>query len=240
MVLKKQKNTLRRSDEVERKLLGDILSGQYKPGSVLPLERDLAAEFGVGRPTLREAIQRLERDGYLTVRKGQGTLVNDFWKTGSLNIISAVLNHNPKVSEEFVIYLLEIRAALAPAYVRAAVDHHPARVVASIVDWESLDDDADQFAQFDWKIQMELSELAPNPIFFLMAKSFDSVYPRLARAYFSVEENRESSRKFYQELLKAAMERDAEKAAEVTKMAMEISILNFKNKGSDQSEPTTY
>lgn len=52
-----------------------IEQGQFAPGSRLPPERALAAEFGVGRPALREAIKVLSGLGILESRRGSGTYV---------------------------------------------------------------------------------------------------------------------------------------------------------------------
>ena len=46
-----------------------ILEGSLQPGQKLPPERELAIQFQVSRPSLREAIQRLEaRDSCIVVR----------------------------------------------------------------------------------------------------------------------------------------------------------------------------
>jgi GntR family transcriptional regulator len=54
-----------------------IDQGAYPVGSRLPSEPDLAAELGVSRPTLREALRVLARDGWLVRRHGSGTFVAD-------------------------------------------------------------------------------------------------------------------------------------------------------------------
>ncbi|MGW8360407.1 GntR family transcriptional regulator [Streptomyces wedmorensis] len=54
-----------------------VHDGTYPPGSTLPSEPKLAAELGVSRPALREALLLLQEDGVLTVRRGVGRTVND-------------------------------------------------------------------------------------------------------------------------------------------------------------------
>ncbi|MFW9609949.1 MAG: GntR family transcriptional regulator, partial [Aquaspirillum sp.] len=49
----------RLSDEVMTELENMILAGRFKAGEKLPPERELATRFGVSRPSLREAIQKL-------------------------------------------------------------------------------------------------------------------------------------------------------------------------------------
>lgn len=50
-------------------------SGDYPPGTRLPAERDLAALFGVSRPSVREALIALEVEGMVEVRGGAGVFV---------------------------------------------------------------------------------------------------------------------------------------------------------------------
>lgn len=49
-----------------------IQSGEFAVGSRLPPERDLAAQLGVSRPSVREALIALEVEGYVAVRMGSG------------------------------------------------------------------------------------------------------------------------------------------------------------------------
>ncbi|CAN7289122.1 FadR/GntR family transcriptional regulator [Phenylobacterium sp. LjRoot225] len=58
--------------------IGDgIASGLYARGHRLPSERDLAEEFGVSRPTIREAMLALEIRGMVEARHGSGVYVTD-------------------------------------------------------------------------------------------------------------------------------------------------------------------
>lgn len=52
-----------------------IDQGRFPPGTRLPSEPDLAAELGVSRATLREALRALEGEGLLRRRRGSGTYV---------------------------------------------------------------------------------------------------------------------------------------------------------------------
>src|SRR6204780_4669566 len=52
-----------------------IAIGEFSPGSRLPAERELARQFGVSRPSMREALIALEVEGYVEVRPGSGIIV---------------------------------------------------------------------------------------------------------------------------------------------------------------------
>lgn len=61
--------------EVARSLFQDLATGKYAIGDRLPAERELSAELGVSRPTVREAIIALEVQGLVEVRIGAGAYV---------------------------------------------------------------------------------------------------------------------------------------------------------------------
>ena len=54
-----------------------IKSGEFAPGTRLPAERDLARQFGVSRPSVREALIALEVEAWVEVRTGSGVYVLD-------------------------------------------------------------------------------------------------------------------------------------------------------------------
>ena len=62
-------------DEVQRQLARLIERGEFATGAKLPTELELAARFGVSRPIVRRALEKLRDAGYVTTRKGSGTIV---------------------------------------------------------------------------------------------------------------------------------------------------------------------
>jgi DNA-binding FadR family transcriptional regulator len=63
------------ADQAADQLLDRIRSGEWPLESKLPGETTLAAQLGVGRSTVREAIRRLAGNGVLTTRQGAGVFV---------------------------------------------------------------------------------------------------------------------------------------------------------------------
>jgi GntR family transcriptional regulator, hexuronate regulon transcriptional repressor len=61
--------------ELVRQLMSELASGKYPVGKRLPAERELAAEYQVSRPTVREAIIALEVQNLVEVRIGSGAYV---------------------------------------------------------------------------------------------------------------------------------------------------------------------
>ncbi len=61
--------------QAQRHLLKLIEEGTYEPGEQLPSESNLAAQLGISRPTLREALFNLEQEGVILRKHGVGTFV---------------------------------------------------------------------------------------------------------------------------------------------------------------------
>jgi GntR family transcriptional regulator len=68
-------NKMSLSARAQQYLLSLVENGTYEPGDQLPSQADLAAQLGISRPTLREALLNLEQDGVIIRKHGVGTFV---------------------------------------------------------------------------------------------------------------------------------------------------------------------
>jgi DNA-binding FadR family transcriptional regulator len=65
------------TETVAGEILGEIRTKRLAPGTRIPSERELMSALGVGRSTIREAINGLAMLGVLEIRHGQGAFVVD-------------------------------------------------------------------------------------------------------------------------------------------------------------------
>ncbi len=96
------------SDVIEQELERSILEGTLSPGQQLPPERELAKQFDVSRPSIREAIQRLEAKKLLTRKQGGGTFVSETLSTHFSDPLLNLLSTHPETQLD----LLEARHAM--------------------------------------------------------------------------------------------------------------------------------
>lgn len=61
--------------QIEMDLRKKIVDGGFKPGHLLPSERELVRSYNVSRLTVREAINRLVGQGLVVKKQGKGTFV---------------------------------------------------------------------------------------------------------------------------------------------------------------------
>jgi GntR family transcriptional repressor for pyruvate dehydrogenase complex len=96
------------SDAIAASLERRLLEGSLKPGDRLPPERELALEFGVSRPSLREAIQKLAYKGMVQSRHGGGTYVTDRLESTFFDPWQDMMGSHPNLRED----MLEFRRML--------------------------------------------------------------------------------------------------------------------------------
>ncbi|MFH1154293.1 MAG: GntR family transcriptional regulator [Pseudomonadota bacterium] len=187
----------------EYRLMEAILSGACPAGQPLPAERILADNLGVTRPTLREALQRLSREGWVTIRHGKSTLVNDYLTQGGLGVLGSIARHTRAVSHEMVCHLLEVRAALFPGIAGLAVNRAPDVLAAYLEKAQDLSDAPGAVAAYDWGLQMLMVHVTGNPVFRMIINDFSPLYRILGETYFGYGKALAHSRAYYRELLQA-------------------------------------
>lgn len=107
------------ADIVFERMLRAIKSGAYNSDERLPTEHELAAEFEVSRPVIREALKRLRDQGLIYSRRGAGSFVRSVGLRqplgfGQLENVADLLN------------CYEFRLTLEPAAAAAAASRHDA------------------------------------------------------------------------------------------------------------------
>lgn len=208
----------------ETRLIDAILDGRFPIDSALPPERELAELLGVTRPTLRETLQRLARDGWLEIHHGRATRVRNYWVEGNLAVLAALARRSDHLPPHFVPQLLTVRLLLAPTYTRQAVERDPALVTTLLDDYAQLPDEAGIFARADWRLHHALTAASGNPVFTLILNGFEQLYRLMGAQYFDNPHTRSHSRAFYDQLLAAARANDPARAEELTRQVMAESL----------------
>lgn len=167
------------AEQIVRQLAGLIKSGDLKPGDRLPAERTLANEFGVGRPTLREALRALQLLGLLDIRHGGGVFVAE-WQPdtlfGPLHLFVSLQPHDLGT----ILAARKVIEGAVIAFVASKVsDAHIDRLETNLVALEALiaagqsDESRDEFNRLAQQFRDIISEAADNPILVRAIMSLD-------------------------------------------------------------------
>ncbi|MGV3344316.1 fatty acid metabolism transcriptional regulator FadR [Enterobacteriaceae bacterium LUAb1] len=201
----------------EEYIIESIWNGHFPPGSILPAERELSELIGVTRTTLREVLQRLARDGWLTIQHGKPTKVNDFWETSGLNILETLARLDHDSVPQLIDNVLSVRTNIASIFIHRAIGHFPEKAKGVLEAVSHTEDYAESYAELDYNVFRGLAFASGNPIYGLIINGLKGLYTRVGRYYFSSAEARQCARRFYQQLMQLCETGQSSKVVDVVR-----------------------
>ncbi|MEM1503675.1 FadR/GntR family transcriptional regulator [Domibacillus sp. 8LH] len=166
------------SQVISRELLNLIENGTFPPGSKLPTEMELTAQFGVSRVPIREALSMLRAAGMISSRQGGGTYVEE---ATNPTLLQRVRMESDDV--ESIKHLFEMRKILEPegAYL-AALRRTPEQLEQMKQILKRMEDESLQkgMSAIDADIDFHRSVILAthNPIMVQTLESLSSLYKR--------------------------------------------------------------
>lgn len=163
--------------QIAQSIVDQITDRGYGPGTKLPTEKDMLADFSVGRGTLRESLRFLELTGILIMKAGPsgGPIVASPNGHDLAGILGLFLQLQPTTFGAIV----EARELLEPAIARvAAVKATPfqlAELEASVQRMEEALADEETFLYENDQFHEAVSEAAGNPLFSLLIASLHQI-----------------------------------------------------------------
>ncbi|UGS35298.1 HTH-type transcriptional repressor NanR [Capillimicrobium parvum] len=171
----------RAGDDVLAVLVDAIRGGLYRPGDHLPTQVELAAQLGVSRGVVREAMMALRRAGVVSVRRGRGGTV-----VASLEHLDDVLVQIRGQTRETLRTVLEARRVLESAAALLAAkrakrsDWRELRALAGQL--EALSEDPALFVRTDAAFHVAIARLSGNALLErFLRETFDEVIATTAR-----------------------------------------------------------
>lgn len=184
----------RAADAIVARIEARIAGGELADGALLPVERELMAEYHASRTVVREAIARLASRGLLEVRPRYRPVVRHPGFDAALSAASGVIGHLMAQSGG-VKNLYETRVFLEAALVRHAALH--ARKEDMIALRRALDAneraiaDSEIFYATDIAFHAVLYEVPRNPVFPAIHRAFTAwLAPQWEKMLRSPERNR--------------------------------------------------
>lgn len=157
------------SPEIATEMRRAIETGQYSRFERLPASRQLAAEFGVARNTLRDALYQLEKEGMLETRPGSGTYV----MARGQDMVPAALE------EASPLELIDARFALEPHICRLCVLHGKREDFDLLEQlcqrMENTEGDAHAFAEADTEFHRTLASATRNNLLIWLIGQINTV-----------------------------------------------------------------
>lgn len=156
----------RTADEVVEQIEVLILEGILRVGDKLPGERELARQFEVSRPILRDALKVLESRGLLVTRHGGGTYVADVIGQVFTKPVMELISKHRKATADYLEYRREIEGVAAEYATRRATEDDKALLTRIIERMKAAHqkDDFEEEAAIDVEFHNAIGECAHNII----------------------------------------------------------------------------
>lgn len=176
--------------QVHEKIASEIVDGTLAPGTAL-VQEQVAAQYGVSRTPVRDALTQIVLEGLATLVPGSGYVVND-------------------LTAQDVHHVFEVRYHLEQLACRQALGLHTAvqmvRLRALVDEFETVDpDDAEEQFRLGREFHLKLIEPCPNRY---LVETLNAIWShpiqrRITRAYKLGEEHQASIAKAHREILEA-------------------------------------
>ena len=130
-----------------------ITRGDYPPGTLLPSEHQLVADFGVSRPTIVKSLSVLRQDGWIETQQGRGSFVrgrpalagaertrpaHDVLELGETEVSGELVQAGVKMAPQPVLTLLGLEKG-AKAFLRQRLLSHDGEPVELASVWLPLE-----------------------------------------------------------------------------------------------------
>lgn len=200
---------------------GLILSGQVDVGQRLPSERDLATQLGVSRPVVHAGLAELEARGLVTVRPRARAVVNDYRRSGSLALLTSLINYQRgEIDPSLLVGMLDMRKLVETETARCAARQRTAEDLGRLGDLLAAERAADPtdtaaVTDLDFELHHAVALASGNPVYPLLIKSFEPAYKNFSGQFFAVPAVVAVVVEYHERLLECIDARDESGAAGV-------------------------
>jgi DNA-binding FadR family transcriptional regulator len=198
------------SKKISRQLLESIIKGRYKPGSLLPAERELANAFGVSRVVVREGLNSLVSKGILSVRQGRGATVNPVEEWNTLDPEVLMLLYGDQVFDE----LIQFRRILEPELAALAAQNITPEELEELEAVTDLpeSDTVEEHVEHDNTYHLIIARATHNSVLLIVLSSITELLRESRRRTFAVPNELAKARDWHRTIYNAIQSHDSEAA----------------------------
>lgn len=193
-----------------------IVRGEVRPGSLLPSERDLVAESGLSRTSVRDALRVLESEGFVTTKVGRngGSMVTIPGRDiVARSVEMFVRTHGIRLDS-----LLECRVAIEPSLARLAAKHRTLEELESMTElhrqFTASVDDVQLYKRINLEWHLAIARSSRNePLTALMEAITRPIRDAMDYQHVTTPEMRTGAVKAHTVILQAIRDKDEQGAA---------------------------
>jgi GntR family transcriptional regulator, transcriptional repressor for pyruvate dehydrogenase complex len=209
-----------------------ILRGDLSPGSQLPSERELAADYGVSRPVIREALAGLVELGFIEIHPGRGSFVRSVKIDDLSGSLTRAATLAKITARDLVVARLGLECSAAELAARQANRHTDElrRSLKEHADATSLQEMADT----DLAFHETVVAASMNPVLMLMFGAIrNQVHALMLRSHSDPSVQRVGE-PYHEKIVQAIVDGNATAARELMREHLELALTLY---GTDLDRP---
>ena len=220
------------ADNLASELKKYIINNRFYPGQKLPSTSVLAKEFGVGMPTLREALKKLETIGTIEIKHGSGIFVGE--NLNSMIFVNPIPSDETPTKKQ-LLDLIEARMSLELATVELAARNATAKDIAKMNQLlgeakKHIDNDT-LLTQKNMSFHLAIATASKNIVFRHLVEVISKLFRSEQRIIIEIFKYREEDYRQHLEIFSAIKEHDVNKAVDLMRSHLESvreAILKWK------------
>ncbi len=209
------------SDRLARQIQLLIQEGEYQKGDRLPSIMEMARTFGVGHPTVREALKKLQTVGVVQIRHGSGVYVS----RADHVLVVAAPDYTGGVTKKLLLDLIETRLIMETQSAALAAQHAAAEHLAemrSLLDTAgaNLQDD-DVLNSVNMAFHREIAQASGNAVLAQLLEVVRDLFADEQRTILGIAPSRERDHDEHVQILEAMEKHDDCLASELMRTHLE-------------------
>ena len=200
------------SDDIAQRISSMIQVGDYRPGSRLPSITQMARQFGVGGPTLREALKKLETVGVVAIRHGSGVYVGA--SPGSMLISNPIVE--TAASKKLLVDLIEARIPIELQTAALAAQHATTEHLAEMANLLTVAGasfgDSTLLNKLNLSFHRQIALASGNVVMHQILEVLSTLFREEQRLILDIHGRREHDHAEHLEIFHAVRDRDAKLA----------------------------
>jgi GntR family transcriptional repressor for pyruvate dehydrogenase complex len=203
------------SDKLALRIREMIQKGEYQQGDRLPPIMEMAKRFGVGHPTIREALKKLETMGFVEIRHGSGVYVSRSEEV----LVLASPDYGGTVTKKLLLDLINARMPLEVMSVAEAVKHGSAEDLVEMrrlltAAGQNLADDV-VLNEVNMGFHRQIALASGNTVLLQLLDVLHDLFTDEQRLILGIFGSRERDHKEHLAILDALERRDAKKGTDL-------------------------
>ncbi len=153
-----------------------ILQGKWPPGSKLPSENQLCVQMGVSRVSVRSALQSLCAQGFIEIRRGEGSFVNNYSLSEQLNMLTPLFALDKDDIMDVLQYRIIIEPNIMPFIVDKITEEEINKLETIYEKMLKYSEGCKQFATLDEQFHFFLVDILSNKVIIKIYKILFEIF----------------------------------------------------------------